>query len=48
MKINFSNFIRRFERENINILEFGTEIPFNEKINIISNKLFDYARENKN
>ena len=48
VKINFSNFIRRFERENINILEFGTEIPFNEKINIISNKLFDYARENKN
>jgi hypothetical protein len=48
VKINFSNFIRRFERENINIIEFGTEIPFNEKINIISNKLFDYARENKN
>lgn len=48
IKLNFSNFIRRFERENTNILEFGTQIPFNRKISIINENLKNYASENRN
>lgn len=47
IKLNFSNFIRRFERENINILEFGTWMPYDQKIKFITAKLLDYANENK-
>lgn len=47
VKLNFANFVRRFERENTNILEFGTQIPFSEKIKIITNKFYEYASENK-
>lgn len=47
VKINFPSYIRRFERENTNILEFGTEIPFSKKINIINQKLLEYASENR-
>lgn len=46
MKFNFINFVRRFERENTNILEFGTQIPYNKKIEIINNKFKDYVSEN--
>ena len=47
IKLNFSNFVRRFERENTNLLEFGTEIPYQKKIDIITQKFIDYANENK-
>lgn len=47
VKLNFADFVRRFERENTNILEFGTQIPFSEKIKIITNKFYEYANENK-
>lgn len=47
VKINFPSYIRRFERENTNILEFGKEIPFSKKINIINQKLLEYASENR-
>ena len=47
IKLNFANFVRRFEREYINILEFGYNMPFNSKINFITNKLKDYASESK-
>lgn len=47
VKLNFANFVRRFERENTNILEFGTLIPFNKKIEIITNKFYEYASENR-
>ena len=47
VKLNFANFVRRFERENTNILEFGTQIPFSEKIKVITNKFYEYASENK-
>lgn len=47
VKINFPSYIRRFERENTNILEFGMEIPFSKKINIINQKLLEYASENR-
>ena len=47
IKLNFSNFVRRFERENTNILEFGNNIPFDKKIAVITNKFKDYANESK-
>lgn len=43
IKLNFSTFVSRFERENINILEFGSLVPYVEKITTIYNKLKDYA-----
>lgn len=45
IKLNFSNFVRRFEREFTNVLEFGTQVPFDAKINIINKKFKDYASE---
>ena len=37
--------IRRFERENTNILEFGSAIPYERKIEIIKATLDGYAKE---
>lgn len=45
VKINFATFVERFERENINILEFGNMLSLEKKINIITEKLKDYAKE---
>ena len=45
IKINFTTFVNRFERENINLIDFGVERPFYEKINIIQQKFNDYAEE---
>lgn len=45
VKVNFATFIDRFERENINILEFGSSLPLNKKIDIINQKLTEYAKE---
>ena len=45
LKINFSELISKFERENIDIVEFGSTLPFNEKIKIIKDKLLDYVKE---
>ena len=47
VKLNFSNFVRRFERENTNILEFGTNIPYSKKIEVITNKFLDYVNERR-
>lgn len=47
VKLNFSSFIRRFERENINVLEFGTQVPFSKKVEIITEKLKSYASESR-
>lgn len=46
LKLNFTSYIERFERENMNILEFASKIPLRDKINIISNKLIEYANGN--
>lgn len=47
LKINFSSYIDRFERENINIIEFASGLTLSKKIEIITNKLLDYVkREN--
>lgn len=48
IKLNFVNFVRRFERENTNILEFGSEIPFAKKIEKISDEFRKYANESIN
>ena len=45
LKINFSTFVERFERENINIIEFASNKPMREKIEIIQSKLQDYVTE---
>lgn len=47
LKNDFSGFIRRFERENDNILEFGTKMAYSEKIKTIYQTLLNYARERK-
>lgn len=44
VKKDFSGYIRRFERENDNILEFGAQKPYSNKIEIIYNTLLNYAR----
>jgi MP3 len=45
LKINFNTLIDRFERENINIIEFASKKPLRDKINIITNKLLKYVTE---
>lgn len=47
IKMNFANFVRRFERENTNILDFGSAIPFSRKIEIITAEFRKYADEQK-
>ena len=45
LKVNFNALIDRFERENINIIEFAANKTLREKINIITKKLLDYVSE---
>ena len=45
LKINFSTLVEKFERENINIIEFASNKPMREKIDIISKKLLEYVTE---
>ena len=45
IKINFATFVDRFERENINIMEFGNALPLDRKIDIINQKFIEYAKE---
>ena len=47
IKLNFSNFVRRFERENTNILDFGSAIPYKRKIETIMAEFRRYAEEQK-
>ena len=46
LKLNFSNYIDTFERNNINIIEFGANLDFGRKIEIITEKLKEYAKRN--
>ena len=48
VKINFATFVERFERENINITEFGSALDLDKKVKIIFNKFLDYAKEQRN
>lgn len=45
LKLNFSSYIDRFERENINIIAFGTNLSLRDKVNTIYKKLLEYATE---
>ena len=45
IKLNFADFIRRFERENMNIITFGEDIDYQKKIDTIKERLTEYARE---
>ena len=45
LKINFSTLVEKFERENINIIEFASNKPMREKINMINKKLLEYVTE---
>lgn len=45
LKINFSTLVEKFERENINIIEFASNKPMREKIYIINKKLLEYVTE---
>lgn len=47
IKLNFATFVRRFERQYLNISEFGYNMPYDAKINFITNKFNEYASENK-
>ena len=47
LKINFSTLVDRFERENINIIEFASNKSMREKIDIINKKLLDYVTETR-
>lgn len=46
LKINFSTLVEKFERENINIIEFASNKSMREKIDIINKKLLEYVTEN--
>lgn len=48
IKLNFSSYVRRFERENTTILEFGNAIPFDKKIATIKSTFAGYAEEQAN
>lgn len=45
VKVNFPEYIRRFERENIAVTEFGALLPYARRIEIIKNELNRYASE---
>lgn len=47
LKINFTPLVDRFERENINIIEFASNKTLREKINIIRKKLLEYVTEDE-
>ena len=47
VKLNFADFVRRFERENMNIIEFGDTLDYDNKIGIIKERLREYAAEIK-
>lgn len=47
LKINFTTFVERFERENTSILEFAKNKPLYERIKIINDKLIEYAEQER-
>lgn len=45
LKADFMGFVKQFERDNDNILEFGTAIPYSDKIKNIYQTLLHYAEQ---
>jgi hypothetical protein len=48
VKLNFSAYVARFERENMNVVDFGANIPHDIKIERITNALRNYGTEQQN
>ena len=48
LKVNFNKFITRFERENADILQFGSALTFDRKIATIQAVLMKYTAEAMN
>lgn len=46
IKLKFPDFVRRFERENTNVIEFGSALPFAKKIDRIREVFRSYVQEN--
>lgn len=46
IKINFNSFVDKFERENMNIVDFGSHLPLREKIKVITDQFRKYGEEN--
>lgn len=47
LKADFAGFVRRFERENGNIIMFGTQMDYPKKIDTIKQTLLTYATKNE-
>ena len=47
IKANFTKFVSKFERENGSIVEFGSDITFQQKIDIIYNTFKNYVKDEK-
>lgn len=47
IKLNFPDYVRRFERENTNIIDFGSAIPLKDKIERVTEEFRKYAQEDK-
>lgn len=47
IKLNFANFVRRFERENLNIEEFLMAGDYGKQIEFVNQKLREYAGQNE-
>ena len=45
IKTHFGEYIRRFERENLNVVDYEATLPYYKKIELINNKLKEYANE---
>lgn len=45
IKLNFADYVRRFERENMNVIEFGESLDYDKKIGIIKEQFRAYAKE---
>lgn len=45
LKLDFAGYVRRFERENTNVLSFGEAIAYDKKIDAIRAELLRYASE---
>ena len=43
LKVDFTNYVAQFERENTDIVAFGASVPYKEKIETIRKTLLDYA-----
>lgn len=47
LKMDFPGYLGRFERENLNILEYASGLPYADRIDIIKEKLREYVNQDK-